>query len=240
MASRFYVPAGILSQREAVLPDAVAHHALRVLRLKEGETVILFDGQGGEAAGQLQVTGKQCVVTDLCFSDVERESPLRLVLVQALATGDKMDWVVQKAVELGAAGVIPVHAVRSVLKLSGERAARRVDHWRQIAIAACEQCGRNRIPFIGDIVDLPSYLSMPSVGVSRMMLAPGGTPLKGLSMPQDEIHILIGPEGGWNESELKMAERAGCMMTGVGPRVLRTETAGLAMLAAMQTRWGDF
>ena len=241
MISRFFFPEPLPKGGEVRLPDALAHHAGRVLRLRDGDSVILFDGQGGEVPATLVFSGKQCRAALGEWSDRERESPLRLVLVQALASGDKMDWIVQKAVELGAAGVIPVRAERSVIRLSGDRAARRVEHWRQVAIAACEQSGRNRIPFVAEIVELGGYLDSSRAIRSRLFLAPsGGNRFEALSEPGPEIHMLIGPEGGWSEGEAAACRAAGCTPVLLGPRILRTETAGLAAISAIQARWGDF
>ena len=240
MNPRFFCPEGLLPDSDMALPAPVAHHAERVLRLAVGDAVVLFDGRGGECAATLLALGKQPVARLGPRLAVERESPLALTLVQALASGDKMDWIVQKAVELGVAAVQPVAAERSVLKLSGERADKRVAHWQQIAVAACEQSGRNRVPAVGAILPLEKYLAQDSDG-RRMILAPGAdAALARKAPPVGPLAILIGPEGGWSPAELRLAAHAGCEPLALGPRVLRTETAGLAALAAIQTLWGDF
>jgi len=222
------------------LPAAVAHHAERVLRLTVGDPVVLFDGRGGECDASLLALGRQPLARLGPRHARECESPLAITLVQALASADKMDWVVQKAVELGVAAIQPVAAERSVLKLSGERADKRVAHWQQIAVAACEQSGRNRVPAVGAILPFMRYLEQ-SGGGRRMILAPGAeAALARKVRPDGPLAILIGPEGGWSPAELQLAARAGCEPLALGPRVLRTETAGLAALAAIQTLWGDF
>jgi len=222
------------------LPAAVAHHAERVLRLAVGDPVTLFDGQGGECAASILAFGREALARLGPRLAIECESPLQITLVQALASGDKMDWIVQKAVELGVAAVQPVAAERSVLKLAGERADKRVAHWQQVAVAACEQSGRNRVPVVGEILPLAKYLARPFDG-TRLILAPGADgALARKARPGRPVAILIGPEGGWSPAELDLAARAGCAPLALGPRVLRTETAGLAALAAMQTMWGDF
>ena len=217
MISRFHFPGRLPAAGELELPDALAHHAVRVLRLRDGERIVLFDGEGGEAEATLQV-----------------------VLVQARAASDKMDWVIQKAVELGVSAIQPVQAERSVLRLSAERAEKRLAHWRQVAVAACEQSGRNRIPEVRALQGLGNWLAAHRDG-SCHVLAPGGevgfTDLARLPGP---IHVLVGPEGGWTDSELAACDGAGCRRVTLGPRVLRTETAGLAALAVLQARWGDF
>ena len=240
MISRFYFPERLPPGGELALPEALAHHALRVLRLRDGEAITLFDGHGGEVAAELSVRGKQAVAVLGRRNDDERESPLQLVLVQALASGDKMDWVVQKAVELGVAAIQPVQAERSVLKLGGERADKRLAHWQQVAVAACEQCGRNRVPSVHPVQALPQWLAAQR-GARGYVLAPGGAArLATEPAPSGPLYLLVGPEGGWSEAELAACGAAGFPRLVLGPRVLRTETAGLAALAALQARWGDF
>jgi len=240
MNPRFFCPDGLLPASDMPLPAAVAHHAERVLRLAVGDPVTLFDGQGGECAASILAFGKEALARLGPRLAIECESPLQITLVQALASGDKMDWIVQKAVELGVAAVQPVAAERSVLKLAGERADKRVAHWQQVAVAACEQSGRNRVPVVGEILPLAKYLARPFDG-TRLILAPGADgALARKARPARPLAILIGPEGGWSPAELDLAARAGCAPLALGPRVLRTETAGLAALAAMQTMWGDF
>ena len=240
MNPRFFCPDGLLPASDMPLPAAVAHHAERVLRLAVGDPVTLFDGQGGECAASILAFGREALARLGPRLAIECESPLQITLVQALASGDKMDWIVQKAVELGVAAVQPVAAERSVLKLAGERADKRVAHWQQVAVAACEQSGRNRVPVVGEILPLAKYLARPFDG-TRLILAPGADgALARKARPTRPLAILIGPEGGWSPAELDLAARAGCAPLALGPRVLRTETAGLAALAAMQTMWGDF
>ena len=240
MISRFFCPFPLPASGEIQLPEALAHHAARVLRLRDGDPVILFDGSGGEQPAVLSLRGKQCFAALGERREVERESPLGLVLVQALASGDKMDWIVQKAVELGVAAIVPVQAERSVLRLAGERAAKRVEHWQQVAISACEQSGRNRVPLVAPICGLRDYLARPREGL-RLILDPGATQrLLDAARPAGEAQLLIGPEGGWSDDELAACRSAGCVGMRLGPRVLRTETAGLAAIAALQTVWGDF
>ena len=240
MISRFHFPDRLPAGGEVALPEALAHHALRVLRLRDGEVVVLFDGAGGEVEARLAVRGKAVFAQLGEARALERESPLRIVLVQALASGDKMDWVVQKAVELGAHAVQPVQAERSVLRLAGERADKRVAHWQQVAVTACEQCGRNRVPEIRPLQALASWLGAHRDALNYV-LAPGGAAgFADEPEPKDVVHLLVGPEGGWSEVEIAAFDAAGCRPVRLGPRVLRTETAGLAAVAALQARWGDF
>lgn len=238
--SRFFFPDKLPHGGEIRIPDALAHHATRVLRMRDGDMVILFDGAGGEVAARLQARGKLWWALLGEYHEVARESPLELVLVQSMASGEKMDWVVQKAVELGVSGIIPVESERSVARLSSERAQRRVEHWRQVAVAACEQSGRNRLPAIEAVVGLRDYLGAPRALHRKLICAPGAqVRLQQMEPPAVPIHILVGPEGGWSDSELAAAHVAGCVAVALGPRVLRTETAGVAALSAMQALWGD-
>ncbi|MDR2614625.1 MAG: 16S rRNA (uracil(1498)-N(3))-methyltransferase, partial [Candidatus Accumulibacter sp.] len=175
----------------------------------------------------------------------ERESPVDLTLVQGLQAGEKMDLTVQKAVELGVGRIVPVSTRRGVVRLEGERAKRRAAHWRAVAVAACEQCGRNRLAEVADPEDLPAWLNRPPAGTKplRLRLDPGASlTLDTLPRPETTgaIELLIGAEGGLAAEEAELARLAGFIAVRLGPRVLRTETAGLAALAAIQCLWGDF
>ena len=244
-APRFYSPETLSAGACVALSESAARHAVRVLRLREGDELILFDGRGGEHSARIARCGRDEVVAELlAWRDRECESPLHITLVQALQAGEKMDLTVQKAVELGAQRVVPVTSLRSVVRLEGERARRRVEHWRAVAASACEQCGRNRIPDIGELEGLRQWLARPVEGdVLRLMLDPrSANTLQTLIRPDggQRVELLIGPEGGFAPEEEAMAVEAGFIGIRLGPRVLRTETAGLAALAAIQCLWGDF
>mgnify|MGYP000892791689 CR=1 FL=1 len=226
------------------LPERVAHHASKVLRLRNGSMLLLFNGEGGEFSARIVAVERATVNVDvLAWSAVERESPLAITLVQALQAGEKMDLTVQKAVELGVTRIVPVISRRGVVRLADERALRRTEHWRGVAAAACEQCGRNRLPEIAPPEGLERWLSRPTnSGVLRLMLAPAANhSLASLSGPPPEgrIELLIGAEGGLAPEEIGKAALAGFRPVRLGPRILRTETAGLAALAAIQFFWGD-
>lgn len=240
MISRFFFPSPLPGGNAVRLPDALAHHAVRVLRLRDGEPIVLFDGHGGERHAVLRVRGREVDAELGERSEVERESPLRIVLAQALASGDKMDWIVQKAVELGVEAVWPLQAERSVLRLAGERADKRVEHWRQVAISACEQSGRNRVPELMPVRSLRDCLATEGEGLSLVLDPQAGQRLAELPPPAGQVRLLIGPEGGWSDAELALCRSVGCVGVRLGPRVLRTETAGLAAIAAMQALWGDY
>jgi len=239
MKARFHVAAHLAPGALIELPEAAAHHALRVLRLGEGDALTLFDGKGGQWQASLLKQGRVHIDG---FEDIDRESPLQVTLLQCLPAADKMDYIVQKCVELGVSAIVPVIARRSVVRLSGERMARRVQHWQAVAVAACEQCGRNRVPEVAGLSELPAALAAAAAaGGARYMLSPqADRALRTLPAPDGPLTLLVGPEGGFEEAELRAAQSAGFAALRLGPRVLRTETAGAAALAAMQTLWGDF
>ena len=242
---RFFCPVPLAVGSSIELPENAARHANRVLRLVAGDDLVLFNGEGGEFAAQIVAVGKDRVAVEVnAHRSVEREAPVHLVLVQALQTGDKMDLTIQKAVELGASAIVPVVSRRSVMRLAGERAQRRVEHWRGVVTAACEQCGRNRLPKVMPISMLEQWLASPAMpSTRRLTLAPdAANTLRNLAPPApgSRIELLIGAEGGLAPEEIALAEQAGFVGIRLGPRVLRTETAGLAALAAMQCLWGDF
>jgi 16S rRNA (uracil1498-N3)-methyltransferase len=238
---RFYCREALAPGAHVELPEPVARHAVRVLRLPPGAPVVLFDGRGGEYPAHIERIERDRVYAELAaWQEIERESPLAVTLVQALQAGDKMDFTIQKAVELGVRGIVPVESRRSVLRLAGERAAKRVAHWQGVVASACEQCGRNQVPLVAPLEKLESWLARPASGILRLMLAPdAGQTLVDVA-PAGEVQLLIGAEGGLDPQEMIAAQHAGFRAVRLGPRVLRTETAGLAALAALQALWGDF
>ncbi|HMM55014.1 MAG TPA: 16S rRNA (uracil(1498)-N(3))-methyltransferase [Candidatus Desulfobacillus sp.] len=241
MPPRFFCPQPLAAGALVELPAAAAHHALRVLRLGPGDAVVLFNGEGGEYPGRLATAGRGLAVQLGERADIERESPLELVLAQALPSGERMDFVVQKAAELGVARIQPLATRRSVPRLAGERARRRLEHWRQVAAAACEQCGRNRLPEIAPLLDLRQWLAgLPQEnGLCRLLLVPGGGLRSRRLAAAPGFLLLVGPEGGLDAEEIALARAAGFDEFVLGPRVLRTETAGPAALAALGALHGD-
>lgn len=240
---RFYCPPPLPGEGSFYLPPDAAHHASRVLRLRAGDPVQLFDGAGHECHGVIgDLSGKQVIVDDIRQIEVNRESPLPVLLAQALSSSEKMDWVIQKATELGVTQIQPLATERSVAKLSAERAAKRTEHWQQVAIAACEQCGRNVLPVIHPPLDIMVWLQqMRASEMSKFILLPqGATSLHTQARPQGSVVLLIGAEGGFSRTESESALLCGFTPIRLGTRVMRTETAAVAGLAALQTLWGDF
>lgn len=240
---RFYCPPPLPTSGIFELPPDAAHHAARVLRLRAGDHVEIFDGLGNECRGVIaELGGKRIAVGNISSVDTNRESPLRLLLAQAMVSSEKMDWVIQKATELGVAEIQPVDTERSVARLSAERLDKRLEHWQQVAISACEQCGRNLLPQIHAPLDIMAWLQqMRNAADARFILLPqDSASLHAQPGPLDRAALLVGPEGGFAEAEGDFALRCGFVPIRLGARVLRTETAAIAGLAALQTLWGDF
>jgi 16S rRNA (uracil1498-N3)-methyltransferase len=242
---RMYFSGELEPGRSCTLPPPQAHHAMRVLRLKRGEPVILFNGDGAEYAAVVVEASRDRFALDVTGRDVmDREAPFAVTLAQAVSSGERMDYTIQKAVELGIAAIQPLEARRSVVRLSADRAQRRVAHWQAVAIAACEQCGRNRVPPVLPLMQLDQFLAGCGArrdGERRVLLSPRTSRgLRDLERPTGAIVMLAGPEGGLSPEEERVAEQTGFLPVRLGPRVLRTETAAVAALAAMQALWGDF
>lgn len=203
----------------------------------------MFDGVGQECHGVIEkISGKQVVVGGIVSVEADRESPLTILLAQALSSSEKMDWVVQKATELGVTEIQPLATERSVARLSAERAAKRTEHWRQVAVSACEQCGRNVLPVIHPPLEIMTWLKqMRDSGNARYILLPqGASSLQSQPKPQGGVVLLIGAEGGFAQAESDAALLCGFKPVRLGARVMRTETAAVAGLAVLQSLWGDF
>lgn len=236
--SRFFIDAPLSLGRHE-LPEAQAHYIGRVLRLAAGDAVQLFDGSGREFVGELVEVGKKSVQVELReqFAGLA-ESPLRIHLGQGLSRGERMDWAIQKATELGVAHITPIVSERCEVRLKDERADKRLAHWQQIAISACEQCGRSVLPAIHPPMLLGDWLARTEAEL-KLVLHPIAEPLTSHVRPAT-LAFLIGPEGGLSEAEVAEAQRAGYQAARLGPRVLRTETAPVAALSVAQQLWGDF
>lgn len=243
--TRMYYSGELQAGRKCTLPQPQAHHALRVLRLKKGDAVILFNGDGAEYAALIVEASRDRFALEVTGRNtMDREAPLAVTLAQAVSSGERMDYTIQKAVELGVAAIQPLEARRSVVRLSVERAQKRLAHWQAVAIAACEQCGRNRVPRVLPLMQLDEFLAGRAAhrdGERRVLLSPrSARGLRELDRPVGGIVMLAGPEGGFSPEEERAAAQAGFVPIRLGPRVLRTETAAVAALAAMQALWGDF
>ena len=240
---RVFCPGNISPGALLSLPDQAAHHLARVLRLGPGDAVRVFNGDGGEWDAQIVSSHKADVsvrVSERHERDVE--PPLRVLLAQGISSRERMELTLQKAVELGVAEIQPLETRRSVVRLREERASRRVEHWQNLVIAACEQCGRNRVPVVHPIESLADWFGAIGRPGSerRIMLSPGAVQrLRDLPQPE-QITLLIGPEGGLAPEEQELALACGFQPVRLGPRILRTETAAMAALAALHALWGDF
>ncbi|CAI8953571.1 16S rRNA (uracil(1498)-N(3))-methyltransferase [Pseudomonas chlororaphis] len=236
--SRFFIDAP-LSLGEHELPEAQAHYIGRVLRMAEGDALQLFDGSGNEFRGTLLEVGKKRVVVRLDESFAGQvESPLQIHLGQGLSRGERMDWAIQKATELGVNEITPIFSERCEVRLKDERADKRLAHWRQVAVSACEQCGRSRVPVIHPPMLLADWIKQTQADL-KLVLHPVAEPLVSHAKPAT-LAFLIGPEGGLSDTEVDQAQDAGFLPARLGPRVLRTETAPVVALTVAQQLWGDF
>lgn len=236
--SRFFIDAPLsIGQHE--LPETQAHYIGRVLRHAVGDAVQLFDGSGQEYLGELIEVGKKAVRVELREQlSGQSESALQVHLGQGLSRGERMDWAIQKATELGAAKITPIVSERCEVRLKDERADKRLAHWRQVAISACEQCGRSVLPQINPPVLLADWLQQTDAEL-KLVLHPVAEPLASHAKPTT-LAFLIGPEGGLSDGEVAQAKAAGFHAARLGPRVLRTETAPVVALSVAQQLWGDF
>jgi len=240
---RIYVPQTLRPGREVELPIQAGEHLARVLRLDRGHPLRLFDGSGDEYEAELASLAKRSVTARVLESAAaeDRESPLRITLAQGIARGEKMDWILQKATELGVARIVPIVTDRTEVKLDAERAERRVAHWEAVVASACEQCGRSRLPPVDEPLKLSDWAaSLDDSAGLRLALDPEGD-LAPRDLPECERATLaVGPEGGLSDHDLATLQQAGFRGLRLGPRILRTETAGLAALAVMQALRGDW
>jgi 16S rRNA (uracil1498-N3)-methyltransferase len=239
---RLYLPIPLVGGASVTLADAAYHYIVRVLRLKPGMPCVLFNGQGGEFQAVIEtVERRQATVRIGPFTPREAESPLDVLLAQGISKGAAMDYALQKAVELGVSAIQPLLVERSVVNLSDARLTRRLEHWQGVIAGACEQCGRNRLPRLLEILPLDTWLLPIRDPGLNLILDPAAqqTGLRHIPSPSSSITLLIGPEGGLSPTEIAAARAAGFISVRLGPRVLRTETAGVAALTALQVLWGD-
>ncbi|WP_166253820.1 16S rRNA (uracil(1498)-N(3))-methyltransferase [Marinobacter salicampi] len=238
--TRIYTPAPLASDSRIILDEAATQHVAKVLRMQPGQMVVLFNGDGYDYPATLSEVSKKEVVAELGPSQPnELESPLTVVLGQVISKGDRMDYAIQKSVEMGVSTIVPLVSERCEVKLKGDREDKRLKHWQGVAISAAEQCGRAVVPSIEPVRSLADWFDYSQSCDLRLVLHHRTEKrLASLARPE-RLALLVGPEGGLSESEIAGAEAAGFLPAAMGPRVLRTETAPVAALALCQWLWGD-
>lgn len=239
--TRCHIDSALQVGAELTLPEDTANHLIRVMRLREDDGCVLFNGDGHDYDARVIAVGKrESRVRIESMQPVTNESPLRITLLQGIARGEKMDLILQKATELGVAAIIPVNAERTEVKLDAARAEKRMAHWRNVIVSACGQSGRARIPALSPPLPLLQAAQAASATALKLTLDPlGSHRLASLDSSVHEVVIAIGPEGGWSPRDRDVLQQAGFQGLQLGPRILRTETAGLAAIAALQARLGD-
>jgi 16S rRNA (uracil1498-N3)-methyltransferase len=237
---RIYVDLDLRENEAVTLPEAAYHHLVVVLRRVRDDAVTLFNGRGGEYGVTIESLAKKTVTVRVReFRKVERESPLDITLAQAVSKGERMDYTIQKAVELGVTAIQPLVTDHVVVRLSAERWERKLEHWQSIAVGACEQSGRTRVPKIMPVLDLRDWLNALPANALKLVLSPGVTPAGKVKRSDEPVVLLVGPEGGLSDMEQKLSDLSGFTALALGPRILRTETAGVAALVMIQSMWGD-
>jgi 16S rRNA (uracil1498-N3)-methyltransferase len=239
--TRVFIDAELQTGQRLTVEGSAGNHIVRVLRARVGDTLTLFTGRGGEYGSRIEEMRRDTLQVSVHeHRNDERESPFHLTLAQGISRGERMDWVVQKATELGVSRIAPLFTERSMVRLDEKQAERKVQHWRAIAIAACEQSGRNRVPEIETPTGLYEMLEQRTAGGAALLLSPGAA-LRIADVPATEAGatVLIGPEGGLAEVEQETALRSGFTPVRLGPRVLRTETAAVCALTLLQQKFGD-
>jgi 16S rRNA (uracil1498-N3)-methyltransferase len=239
---RFYLPSPLTVGQRVTLPDTLAHH-IQVLRLAEGDTIALFNGDGGEYRATLRELARRSASADIdAHLAIETELPFAVTLAQALPEASKMDWIIEKAMELGVSAIEPLAAQRCVVRLSAERAEKKLVHWQAIIASAAEQCGRNRLATLAPPQDYKQWIARaPEQAQPRIILSPRATESLAAwarNQPPQPVTLVIGPEGGLSEAEEDLALRHGALALSMGPRVLRTETAALAAVSVLSAAWG--
>ncbi|MFV2056005.1 MAG: 16S rRNA (uracil(1498)-N(3))-methyltransferase [Thiohalomonadales bacterium] len=239
--TRIYQAVTLHCGESLTLDAQSAAHVAKVLRLAPGDPIVIFNGEGGEYRGSIESVGKRCTTVLLeSFENKEVESSLQIVLGQCMSRGERMDYAIQKSVELGVTSIYPLDSQRCGVHIPAERMEKRRLHWQRVAISACEQCGRNRVPQVHAISDLDSWIAAQGSSWSYILDPEAGLGVKQLNIPADaSIRVLIGPEGGLTAAEITLATKSSFKALRLGPRILRSETAAVATLCALQTFWGD-
>lgn len=238
--TRVYTGSGLTSGETVLLDRETSHHLLNVLKIRNGQTIHAFDGSGGYYESEAIVQDKKSLsLLPRVFVDDNRESPLELTLVQALAKGQKMDYIIQKSVEVGINRIVPVMTEFSNVRIGPDRVENKLKHWKKIVIAACEQSGRNTLPELSPPVTLHDWLERDEIS-TRLLLLPGpGRTIDELKRKDNGVSLICGPEGGLSDNEVDSCIKAGYQALSLGPRTLRTETAAVAGLVVCQSHWGD-
>ncbi len=237
---RIYQDLELQTGEEIQLADDTHHHLHNVLRLRKGQKINLFNGQGGYYIGEIiSIDKHETIAIVKEHIAEERESPLTITLVQGISRGQRMDYTLQKSVELGVSEIIPVITRYSGVSLDEKQRQKRMEHWRGIIISACEQCGRNRIPELHTITTLEQWLDQKSPGLKLILHPDSAATFDQLNLQPEKIYLVAGPEGGFSEEEITQARENDCKAIKLGPRILRTETAALTALTACQVIWGD-
>ena len=238
--TRIFQPMPLVSGGSVDLDERASHHLAHVLRIKPGAPLILFNGDGGEYQAQVHAISKHGVAVNIGErSQPIRESKLETVLAQGVSRGERMDYTLQKAVELGVSRIVPLLTAHTAVNVTGERRERRAQHWQSIIASACEQCGRNVVPEVDIIREVDAWLNGAVGAVKLVLHQDGEKSLAELPPPSGAVTLLVGPEGGLSDVEVAHAQACGFTVLRLGPRILRTETAGVAALAALQAKWGD-
>ena len=238
--TRVYTPDFLSLDTVVVLSAMPSAHLIKVLRLRPGAKAVLFNGDGSDYLGEIMLAKAEAAqLRILSVQPAAAESPLKITLLQAICRGDKMDWVLEKATELGVTHIIPVQSERSEVQLDSERASKRREHWQRVVISACEQSGRAFVPQVEALQPLANRLSSQIAATAKLILEPGGGPILTTGALASVV-LAVGPEGGWSERDLAQLKLAGFSPVAIGTRVLRTETAGMAAISVMQTLFGDF
>lgn len=239
--TRIYTDLDLVTEEIFRLPETAGHHVSRVLRMRIDDSLILFNGKGGEySANILSVQKSNVEVKVSSFSEIERESPIQIELAQGLSKGEKMDFTIQKAVELGVNKIVPLITSYSNVRQNEKQFEKKLDHWRKVITSACEQCGRNQIPELDDITKLIDWMPNNNSDLKIILDPEVNSSLADLSNDIKSISLVIGPEGGLSSSEIQYLKNNGFMGIRLGPRILRTETAALAAVSALQNRFGDY
>ncbi|MDQ7074424.1 MAG: 16S rRNA (uracil(1498)-N(3))-methyltransferase [Gammaproteobacteria bacterium] len=238
---RIYTATPLSLQQNLSLSVQASRHITSVLRLKIGDHIILFDGQGGQYRAHIVQLDKRITVETSDFEDHSCESPLQIHLAQVISKGDRMDYTLQKSVELGVSSIQPLFSRRSVVKLKGSRLEKRQQHWQEVIISACEQCGRNRLPELKPTLNLEQWLQQSQAEATHphLILDPQASETLSQREHHPEQTLLIGPEGGLSKEEIQLAQQHNFEGVCIGPRILRTETAALVALTVLQAHWGD-